>query len=268
MISIGVQTGTGKNIKRDFERQLKLVTKEDLKDVLEDIKSLTITTSKEAFREERTRGFDDNPLVLVDGRPNREENVRYLGKIEYVARVNFKEMVLAIFDKIYSTSRVDTGLYREMNWVFVNNKVVAKTRAELDAFMDSGQLKQTDSMQFANRAPYAHRLERLGVNNTRTKTRLGKSRDKKQRSGPMVMRPNGTYHLAYRSVKRLYGNNVTVKFELLPLGYLGLSNALPGLRKDYSPEGKYKKGDYLHPTITIFFDKQGQESLSLVRNLQ
>lgn len=234
-------------------------TSEDIKDLLNFVRQNLITISQAAFKEEVDRGFPKDALRLVDGKANKPiERVNYFGRVDYISKVDLKELALEVFDSIEKRSRVESGLYKKFNIVMFRGNQVASTRQELENFFE----KQTDiiagdKLMFINITPYAHMLERMGYSAGRKTEKWRKSTDKKQRSGPKVRKPNGTYALTYTLMRRKLRSRAYLKFELLPANYLQVSDKVPitgpkqKYRATYDPKGKYNSGFYLHPVITL-----------------
>lgn len=239
-------------------------SKQDLEDMLKDIKQFMIEISKEVLTEEQGRGFDKNPTTLVDGRKKPVSSVNYLGKIEHIASQNIDVMVKDVYSMIQEKSKVVTGLYKSLNYVLLDNKIIATNEGELTTFFESPPLFFPGSrITFVNIAPYAQRMELQGVTKGRVSMKVGKSRDKREeRKGVMVRKPNGVYALSSRAAKRKYGKLARVKFELLPSDYLGFTRPIPPnskqkFRATFDPNGRYNAGFYILPTISIIIGESG-----------
>jgi hypothetical protein len=239
-------------------------SKEEVEDALKQIKEFMIAISGEVLREEQSKGFGTNYVTLIDGRKGRrEEDVKYLGKIEYQREVDISKMVIESYKVILDKSKVVSGLYKSLNYVLLNTQIIATTLPELEAFFEGSPLFFPGSkIVFVNIAPYAQRMELQGVTKGRVSMKMGKSKDKQQRSGPQVRKPNGVYALSVRSIKRAYGKLAKVKFELLPSDYLGFTRPIPPnskqkFRATFDPKGKYNSGFYILPTISITLGEEG-----------
>lgn len=234
-----------------------LTGEQSLADLLLHLKTSLITIAGEVLREEQGNGFDKDPLVRVDGRVGKPPGaVNPFGSIEFVARQAAQTIVLDAYKAIMERAPFDTGLWKESNFVFVNGAVVATNETELVTFMKSkkGQeLADNDIVRIVNVIPYARKLERLGVTGKRVQSRRTKSRDKKLRSGPTILAPNGAYFLAYRAISRLYKSNSKISFSFLPGSEVGLQK-VPAFTKSGSPLRRtYKKSgkSYLYPSLKI-----------------
>jgi hypothetical protein len=229
-----------------------------LAELLKFTKASLIIISDQVLREEQDRGFDKEPVVVVDGRTNKPViSVNPLGSIEFIARADIKEMMLEIWNAIEYRSPVDTGEYKSSNVVALNGNQVANSLQSLEAWLNSNPvLGPKDIIRFVNTAPYARRLERLGVTAQRRRERTENSRDKRQRSGTKILAPNGTYFLTSRAVKRKFKKNVGITFGFIPGYVLGLKGNFRTYSKN--PRKKNNKpNSYLYPAITLRIGEGG-----------
>jgi len=236
-----------------------------LSELLEFTKSSLILIAEAALYDEQSRGFDKQPVTVVDGRTGKPIiNVNPLGKIEFFSRQSITEIVSTIYSNIVKLSPVDTGKYKRSNFVFLNGKQVASDQASLDAWLaTSPTTGPNDIIRFLNIQPYARKLERYGVTAGRKKYRTKKSSDPKGRSGTggRILAPNGTYYLTARRAIRLFGKNAKIKFKFVPGSELGLtatfktSSGVVGkkrsIKKPKSPR------TYLYPSISIKLNAGG-----------
>lgn len=224
-----------------------------LLELLEFTKQSLIVIADQTLREEQANGFDKDPVVIVDGRVNKPViAVNPLGKIEFVSRRNMDEILLATMKGIIERSRVVTGQYIRSHRVFLNGKQVADDLPSLERWLaTSPELADKDLFRFVNIAPYARKLERLGVTAQRSNTRSVKSRDKKQRSGTHILAANGAYFLTARSIRRLFKRNSTIAFSFISGMSLGISAGFKaaGVRKSPRP--------YLYPSILVSVKESG-----------
>ena len=246
-------------------------------ELLKYTKESLIRISTEVLAEEQARGFDKNPVTIVDNKFNAPiESVNPLGKIEFAAAQSLEEIALHIFDSIEKRSKVDTGLYKKYNIVAMNGVVIALNRNELvDYFKNNPTSRPGDKLRFINATPYARKLERYskysGKSGSGVKWR--KSTDKKGRSGILrpyktkdgvkealhVLAENGTYYLSARSALNKYKRNAFIKYESLPGNYLGIENLViigsngKPLRRTYKKQGT----PYLYPTILVYVHETG-----------
>lgn len=226
-----------------------------------------ITVAQEVLKEELLKGFDKGHIVRVDNRLGKPiEAVNPLGQIEFLARVQIKEILLFAYEAILQRSRVDTGLYKSVNLVTFRGKVIADNLSTLERWIDANgsDVKDSDRFRFVNIAPYAAKLERYGITAQRSRPIFVDSREKRRAArGVKVLKPNGTYVLAHRAIKSKFKNNSNIRFEFLPGSYLGnvpaLNNPKTGkpMRTSFHPKGKFNSGPYLYPTIVIGVNEAG-----------
>lgn len=216
--------------------------------------------AKEALKEEQAKGFEKDPIVLVDNKRGvREEDVKPFGKIEYYSKAAPADILLPIYQAILDRSPEVSGLYKANNVVILNKRLIASNPAELTQFLKKFNPSPTDVVQFVNILPYAGSLERYGISQGRQRGRMLKTQDKQQRSGLMIRQPNGAYYLAARSIIRKFKGNANIKFE-----WINGSN-LTGIPKPTSTKSgkplRYtfasRKGYYTHPTVTVRFFSGG-----------
>lgn len=225
-----------------------------LKDLLEYTKGSLIVIADEVLKEEQDKGFDKNPVFVVDGRRNKPVSaVSPLGSIEIVARMDMGDIVLETYNALLYRSKVLTGRYKSSHFVFHNGKQVATDLQSLAAWLNTNpQFKQKDAIRIVNIQPYARRLERLGVTAQRQQNRRAKSR-RGHSSGATYVAPNGTYFLTARAIKAKYKQNTFIKFTFLPGSSLGLSGSFKGGRAGRNSAGR----PYLYPTIVFSVQERG-----------
>ena len=211
----------------------------------------------EALRDEiRENNFPEDPIVAVDGKFNKDiMNVNLGGKIEFFNQdIDIIDNLRLAYDRIMELSPKGTKRpgdkfaqikYRNFNYVYYNNKLVAQNKLELNRwlqFIETIGFKRGDSITFINVVPYARKLERRGITNA-TVGKGGKTTRKgKSRAGNMIERPNGTYYAAQRTIKRLLAGRAFVN----PVKYVPFNISVGGMRSSY------KSGrPYLYPTIVI-----------------
>ncbi len=252
----------------EYSLQADIDGKVTLAQFLEFTRATLLTIAQDTLKEEQQKGFDKNPIVVVDGSPKKPISfVSPLGKIEFVSsQVSGAEVLEQVYLEILSRSKIVTGTYIEGNIVAFNGSVIATTIVELRTWLKTApELKPGDIIRFVNVVPYARKLERYGVTAQRSKTKTAKSRDKQKRSGDLILAANGVYFLASRAASRNFKNNIKIKFEFLLGSTLGLQqfpaiskNGKP-LRRNYKPDGKRPKnsGPYLYPTIKLTVNERG-----------
>lgn len=231
------------------------------KDLLKYSKRALIIIAKQTLDEEQARGFDKEPILIVDNKKNKPvESVSPLGSIEFVSRANMKDIIKETFDAIIERSPIDTGLYISSHVVLVNRVQKAQGQNSLDAWLDTNPIFQDgDIIEFINTTPYARKLERYGVTGQRQRTRTTKSRDKLGRSGHggRILAPNGAYYLASRAIKRKYGDNSNIKFTFISGLYLNLGGSFKAKKLKGGEASSAKPSRYLYPAISIRVSRGG-----------
>lgn len=227
-----------------------------LADLLEFTKSSLIITADTVLREEQGKGFDKDPVVVVDGRTGKSPaTVNPLGQIEFVSKVNVTDMLLETYEGILGRSPVLTGRYKSSHYVFLNGKQVATDLQSLKSWIATNPVfKETDLIRFVNIQPYGRKLERLGVTAQRQQARTSRTKDK--RSGQIrerLRQPNGTYFLTARAIRLKYKRNSSIRFGFISGGLLGLAGTFKHGRPGKNSAGRA----YLYPTITVYVTEEG-----------
>jgi len=231
------------------------------KDLYQFFQNTLINTAKAVLAEEQSRGFDKNPFIKVDGRYDKAvEQVNPLGKIQYISRQNGADILQLAYKEIQLRSKIVTGRYVSSNWVFFNGQLVAIDLSSFDAWLKSKKsFEAKDRIRFVNVAPYASKLELLGVTKDRSKPREVKKRDRKNReTSQMVRKPNGVYWTSFRTLKRKYGENSLIKFENVLGSEMGLTSPPRGsgigrIRQKGKSEGR----TYIYPSILVYIIGKG-----------
>lgn len=229
------------------------------------MKLTLLTIARDTLKEEQARGFDLKPTVLVDSRRGKNlEAVKPFGRIDFIARLDIKEILMETYQGLLDRSKIVTGQYVESHFVFWNTNRVATNKQELEAWYDSNPpVKPGDRILFVNTAPYARRLERYGVvkgSKSKSRLRYQKSSDKRKRSGldGKVLASNGVYFLTTRAIKRKYGKQTKIEFKNIPGSTLGITNFQFKSKSTKKPKGAKKStGTYLYPTLLIVVDSAG-----------
>jgi hypothetical protein len=227
--------------------------KQTFEENIQFLKSSIISISDVVLREEQNKGFDKEPLLLVDGKSGKSKyDVSPFGSIHYIARANFKDLIMFAYNAIISRSKEVTGRYFNHNLVVYNGRTIASNPVQLEAWLkDTTYFNDADYLRFVNTVPYARKLEYLGISKGRrvAKTRKPKKSDK-VKAGTRLKTPNGAYTLAYRAIKRKYKKNVKrMSFQFIPGNLLGLM----GSGREFVNDGR----PYLYPSILITLSDKG-----------
>jgi hypothetical protein len=228
-----------------------------LNDLLKFAKNALITISSDVLKEEQAKGFDKNPILLVDGKFGTSvDNVKPLGKIQYIAKQNVKNIVMFAYEAVLKRSPEDTGRYLNSNVVTYNGNQVANNLQGLKSWLARTEFGEKDKIRIVNTAPYARKLELQGVRKGVRSPKMGKfvrgSTQRPNQNG-QIKKPNGAYTLATKAIKAKYGKAVFIKFELLLGSTIGLVGA-GRVRKTGKDIGR----PYVYPSILIWvFDASG-----------
>lgn len=166
------------------------------------LKDALIDISQQALKEELSKGFDKDHLTLVDGRKNNNLNaVSPLGKIQFIARYDFKEICLETMQQLQARNPDSfTGQYSKSHAVLMDGKYVAGNYDELDKYLENFEGDIPREIVFFNLMPYARKIETNANSNPIPPRKKAGLRMKKNREGKMVKQPNGSYYLTYRAV--------------------------------------------------------------------
>lgn len=225
-----------------------------LTELLEYTKSSLLITADQVLKEELAAGFPKDFVTLVDGVKNKPVvAVDPLGKIEFVSKRDFSEVLLFTYKGLLDRSPVDTGLYKDSHYVFLNGTQVATNLSTLEGWLKTNpEIKDSDKVRIVNIQPYGRKLERFGIR-AGERGNIGRRRERKQtkKSGDVKIyfnQPNGAYFVTSRSVASKYKNNVGIKFSFISGGQLGIAGSFKGQRA-----GKKNRSGrpYLYPSIIL-----------------
>jgi len=237
---------------------------DDLGSLFAFTKRALISLAVDALEEEQALGFDKSPVVVVDNKRGESINkVKPLGKIQFVARQDLKDILIFAYNSIMIRSKELSGDYKRSNVVTFNGQQVANTEEGFTTWLNSiAYFEPRDRIRFVNTSPYARKLERYGISKGvgglgRSSRRYRKAdKHEKRKGGTQFLVPNGTYALAQRAIARKYQANAFIKFEFLPGDSLGITG----------PGTQYKRGasagkSYLFPTILIYATPSGLRNI-------
>jgi hypothetical protein len=230
-------------------------------------KEALIRISQDVLREEQAKGFDKDPVTIVDKKRYNVpiETVSPLGQIEFVSRKDAGDVMLFAYQQLIDKSPRLTGKYEDYHLVFLNGKMIARNHKELLAFFEGNpKITDRDRFRFVNTVPYAAALEYKGISKFKrggeTILRNSMKTKKSKRSSTGSVRvPNGVYTLTTKALKSKFKGIGYIKFEFLNGGALGITSPIPGrsgtfgnapFRTQYM-EGSRWKGPYVYPSILI-----------------
>jgi len=233
------------------------------RDLIKFSQQAIIQIAKAVLVEEQGKGFDLKPVLIVDNKYNKKESdVRPFGSIEYIARQSGKDILNFIYQSIYDRSPLKKGGYMSNNLVLYNEVEVARLPSQFDAWLkNKPSFKDGDKIRFVNFAPYANKNELDGVTERGVNTVRRVTKDRKGRvknGGKKFRKPNGTYTLAYRAVKRKYKGNAIIKYEQVLGSDFGLTSPARGsgigrIRQ----KGRDKGRTYVYPSILVYIKEGG-----------
>lgn len=236
-----------------------------VEDLLRYTKLVLIDTAKEFLKENISKGdFPNEYITIVDNRVgSREESVKSLGKIEYVTKIGDVALAIkTIFKLISERTPIRSGYYSSMHILMFNGTVVAKGYANAISWLSAERTyKNTDYFRIINLAPYARKIERLGVRRNsrgKEKGKISRSYRKGQTTkGVSTRLPNGAYWLARGAARRQFPqlkNNI--RFSFIPISpSLASSQNNKNFNTDYTfKTGKGRGRPYLYPSITIYIN--------------
>lgn len=214
------------------------------------LKGSLMEISQVVLKEEQLKGFDKKPLTLVDGKYGKGIfEVSPLGRIDFLARAQIKEIIRETYQILFDRSRVLSGRYRRSHHIFFNGTKVAEDRLELNSWLENAEISDNDKIRFVNTTPYARKLERFGYTDSGSKPKVKDRKEGRRIVGKMFV-PNGTYMAAYRRISAKFGKRVFVEFDMLPGNMLGM--ATPVFKR-----GRGAGRPYLYPTIIIRAKESG-----------
>lgn len=214
-ISVSDSDGTTWNLESDIQGQ---ATRDEIRSF---IKQATWRIAEEVLKEEQAKGFDKKPRVRTDNKWGKEpREVKFMGKVEYFSRQNIADALLAAYEMVRERSVVDTGQYLMSHYVYLNSRVIARSRGELYVWLrtNESQIKDNDKLRIVNVTPYAARIEIRGIR----RAIRGKSKGSTQNMMKNSF-GSGIYALAARAINREYKAQGKVKFEVIPNGFGGVT---------------------------------------------
>lgn len=197
------------------------------KDLEPDLRRYQIQVAREALAEEQAGGFDRDPRTIVDRRFDAPiEDVKFGGRIEFVARADMGEITEFVWREVIRRSPVLTGRYQDSHIIMVNGQQVPVL----------GSLLPSDRVQIVNIQPYARKVEGGGgINGPSTR--------------PLSLQaPNGVYRMVYRAAQRRYGKTAFIDFKWVQLNLGVRVLALQGGGKNRKRVLK----PHIYPAIQIY----------------
>lgn len=212
------------------------------------VQRTTVETAMTVLRQEVGRGFDNEPVVITDGVPRRDPaQVKPYGKIEFVARQNYADIVWWVMNELWKRSPILTRRYINSHTIMLNGvSLGANVSAALRA------AKPGDRVQIVNTQPYAKKIEGRAASRKRGISGIrGQSRQA----------PNGVYRVVERLAVQRYGRSIFVDFKYIKLdtgvkvwGFAGGGNRRGAMKRG---DRKRVLRDAVYPAIQIFIKRSG-----------
>jgi hypothetical protein len=229
-----------------------------LKELIEVVRVTQVRVTQDVLEEELSRGFPKDYVEITDGRKGKPfQAVKPFGRINILAKETVSEFVRIMFEQVIQLSKVVTGQYIQSHVLLYNGKGVATSLSQAIQWAENIELKTGDVIRLLNTAPYARRLELLGVTSRGYNRKTGKSKDKKRANrGIIVRKPNGAYRQAYRKIRNRFKGSGKLQFKFVPGGEIG--GLTGGGRRTFKPKVKGQQGrPYLYPSLVWRVDAGG-----------
>lgn len=237
-------------------------------EIIHRIQEYVSDTARAALKEEQAKGFEKNPIIIVDGKKGKSmDDVNPWGKIEIETRQEVRSILLEIFAEIIKKSKVVTGQYKNSFWVMFNNSVIARSEPEFKTFLANlkKDFEKDDEFVFINTAPYANFLEKEGITSDSgfrpVRVRLRRKREGKGFVGPLqktIRQPNGVMTMSMRLINKKYKNQARIKYVQVFGGSIGLTSppAGSGVGRTRRKKGKGQGRPYMYPAISFRINEE------------
>lgn len=204
------------------------------------IKQVTIDTAEKVLREEVGRGFDNEPVVVTDGRPRRDyHDVRIGGRIEFISRPVMADAVIWALRELARISPVKTGRYVSSHVVLLNGQEITGNLA-----LALRNVKDTDRVQIVNPQPYARKLEGA--------TASKRGRGRAARKGSSRQARSGIYRVVHRALVQRFGKSMFFDFT-----YVKLNTGVKVWGASGGGSGKRVQRDQVYPALKFFIKPIG-----------
>lgn len=168
------------------------------------IQDFQVAVAEKVLKQAVASGFDNEPIVITDGMPNRDyHDVRPFGKIEFARRPVLQDCARWIMAQLVAKSPVGPGRnghYKDKHVFLINGEQVS------DADLD--KVKPSDRLQIVNTQPYAKKLEG---------SRADRRHKLKRERGSSVQAPGGVYQVVQRMAYQRYGRSLFIDFKYVQL---------------------------------------------------
>jgi len=200
------------------------------------VKAATIETAERVLREEVTRGFDNEPVVITDGMLRRDYlQVKPFGRIEFAARTSMVEAVRWALTELQKKSPVLTGRYASSHTVMINGAEV-----QGNIWVALRNVRPTDRVQIVNPQPYARKIEGATANK-----RTGRGK----RAALSRQARSGVYRVVLRALVNRFGKALFFDFK-----YVNLNIGI----KVWGKRGARRvQRDQVYPALQFFIKPTG-----------
>ncbi|MCF8533043.1 MAG: hypothetical protein K9G48_08575 [Reyranella sp.] len=175
------------------------------------IQDATIKTAENALRAAVAKGFDNQPVVVTDGKPRVDYHlVKPWGRIEFIRRPTMKDAVLWALQELVKRSPVGPGRnghFRDRHMVLIDGNAV---QGDIGGALNA--VKAGQRVQIVNIQPYAKKLEGVASK---------KKRKIKGRRGASKQARGGIYRPVQRLIVQRYGRSLFVDFKMVKLELAG-----------------------------------------------
>ena len=200
------------------------------------VKAATIETAERVLREEVTRGFDNEPVVITDGMLRRDYlQVKPFGRIEFAARTSMVEAVRWALNELQKKSPVLTGRYASSHTVMISGAEV-----QGNIWVALRNVQPTDRVQIVNPQPYARKIEGATANR-----RTGRGK----RAALSRQARSGVYRVVLRALVNRFGKALFFDFK-----YVNLNIGI----KVWGKQGARRvQRDQVYPALQFFIKPTG-----------
>lgn len=206
------------------------------------IQKATVAAAEQALTKAVAKGFDNQPIVVTDGKPRVDYRlVKPYGRIEFIRRPTMGDAVLWALDQLRRRSPVRSGRYVQSHTVFINGRAI-----EGDMRGGLASVKPGDRVQIVNPLPYARKLEGATANK---KTGRGK------RKAASKQARSGIYRVVHRAMASRFGRSLFVDFKYVKLDTgVKVWGDQGGAYRSGSAKGRAKRvlRDQVYPAIQIY----------------
>lgn len=244
----------GLSLQRDNRKPKPLTIQEAARDFVAAHIDIAIAVLKE---EQNAKKFPNKDFtVLVDKKLNKDiADLKVGGEIQFIQAFAITQIALQLWREVESRSKIVTGVYFSNHMMSLNGKPIASSFNEIEPALKKIRPKPGDILRMINTAPYARRLELLGVTKTSQSIKQGnkrQGRNKNRNTKPIkVNKPNGAYFNASREIKKLFRGVGKIRYE--NISGADIQGLPSGHNRTFTNQPKKNQNGrpYLYPSIRI-----------------